>query len=547
MFLINGFKAGKERLWSKNYQKTMFLAFLILLCAGATWYFHFIQRSEVVFSHLFYIPIGLAGLWWGRRGAWVGVLLGALLLTSHFLSALGTPFLADVIRSVMFVVVGLTVGIVREWSLLAEKALRKAHDELEGRVEERTAELTKLNKELRREITERVRAEEALGETRDYLEKLINYANAPIIVWDPGFRIIQFNHAFEHLTGYTASQVIGQELRILFPEASREESLNKIVRTLRGEYWEVVEIPILRRDGSTRLALWNSANIYAEDGTTLLATIAQGTDITDRKRAEEELRKHREHLEELVEERTAELAVAKERAEAADRLKSVFLATMSHELRTPLNSIIGFTGIMLQGLAGPLNDEQTKQLGMVQNSARHLLNLINDVLDISKIEADQLEIVAEPFDMRQAIEKVVRTVTPLAEKKGLALVAEMTPEVGQIVSDRRRVQQILINLLNNAVKFTEKGRVSIICQVNDDWLVTHVVDTGIGIKPEDMRTLFEPFRQIDTGLARQHEGTGLGLSICKKLVGMLGGEIWVESEWGVGSTFTFTLPMKRRR
>ena len=160
------------------------------------------------------------------------------------------------------------------------------------------------------------------------------------------------------------------------------------------------------------------------------------------------------------------------------------------------------------------------------------------------IIAGQLEIVSEPFDMRKAIEKVVRTVTPLAEKKDLALVAEVSPEVGQIISDWRRVEQILINLVNNAVKFTEQGEVRVECQVNDGWLVTRVVDTGIGIKPEDMGKLFEAFRQIETGLARRHEGTGLGLSICKRLGEMLGGEIWVESEWGVGSTFTFTLPVR---
>ncbi|MDY6874767.1 MAG: ATP-binding protein [Chloroflexota bacterium] len=242
--------------------------------------------------------------------------------------------------------------------------------------------------------------------------------------------------------------------------------------------------------------------------------------------------------------RVVENARLYEAAQEADRCKSAFLASMSHELRTPLNSIIGFIGIILQGLAGPLNSEQEKQLNMVYGSAKHLLALINDVLDISKIEAGQLEIASEPFDVREEIEKVVRTVTPLAEKKGLALVAEVAPEVGQITSDRRRVEQILINLANNAIKFTEKGEVRVECQVSADGLVMRVADTGIGIKPEDMGKLFEPFRQVETGLTRQYEGTGLGLSICKSLVEMLGGEIWAESEWGVGSTFTFTLPIK---
>ncbi len=238
------------------------------------------------------------------------------------------------------------------------------------------------------------------------------------------------------------------------------------------------------------------------------------------------------------------LVQANEELKGMNRLKSAFLATMSHELRTPLNSIIGFTGIVLQGLAGPLNDEQTKQLSMVRDSGRHLLNLINDILDISRIEAGQLEIIPEAFDVREAIQKVVQTLRPSAEDKRLTLVTEVAPDVGWITSDQRRVEQIVMNLVNNAVKFTEKGEVRVECHVSHGWLVTRVVDTGIGMKPEDMGKLFEAFQQIDTGLTRKHEGTGLGLSICKKLVEMLGGQVRAESEWGVGSIFTVTLPMK---
>ena len=298
----------------------------------------------------------------------------------------------------------------------------------------------------------------------------------------------------------------------------------------------------MRQDG-TVVWVMGQAVPEVDSQNQVIGYVGTITDITGRVCAETELRRLNVELEERVALRTEELVVAMNKALEADRLKSAFLASMSHELRTPLNSIIGFVGVILQGMAGPLNAEQTKQLGMVRSSARHLLALINDVLDISKIEAGQLEVVCAPFDMRTVIENALRTVSPLAQKKGLALIAAIGSNVSTVISDQRRVEQILLNLLSNAIKFTERGEVRLECRVADHHLETRVCDTGIGIRPEDLGKLFNPFHQLETGLNRRHEGTGLGLAIGKNLVCLLGGQIKAESEWGMGSTFTFSLPL----
>src|SRR5258708_5219992 len=264
--------------------------------------------------------------------------------------------------------------------------------------------------------------------------------------------ILDVNPATYTLYGYSRDELLHMKMADITPGGPDPS---------RGQKSGVIHIPLryhTKKDG-TLFPVEVTLSHLIHDKVTF--DVGFNRDITERNRAEDELQKYREHLEDLVETRTAELAIAKERAESADRLTSAFLASMSHELRTPLNSIIGFTGIILQGLVGPLNDEQSKQIGMLHSSANHLLSLINDVLDISKIEAGQLQITRAPFDMRATIEKVIHALIPMAENKGLSLSAEIAPEVSTIVSDRRRIEQILINLINNAIKFTEQGQVRI--------------------------------------------------------------------------------------
>jgi signal transduction histidine kinase len=263
-----------------------------------------------------------------------------------------------------------------------------------------------------------------------------------------------------------------------------------------------------------------------------------------RRNAEQELRNSHEELELRVRERTAELSAANERLRELDRLKSEFLATMSHELRTPLNSIIGFTSLVRQELTGPLNEEQKKQLGMVYNSGKHLLELINDLLDLSRIEAGRIQLDQEPFDFSSVVAEVVAQIKPLAQAKRLLLRPQVPPGIVPMIGDRRRCLQILLNLAHNAVKYTEKGSIDIIVRCEGALLRIHVIDTGPGIKPEQLGHLFEAFRQLDGTARRAYEGTGLGLYLCRKLLGLMQGEISAQSVYGQGTCFTVSLPRR---
>ena len=375
------------------------------------------------------------------------------------------------------------------------------------------------------DITERKRMEEELREARDYLEKLIQNANAPIIVWNTEMRITRFNGGFEELTGWMEKELLGENLSRLFPDESRDKSMDEIGRILKGEHWKYVEIPILCKDGGIKLVLWNSANVYTENGTVLLSTIAQGMDITERKQAEIELQK------------------AKDAAEKAYQTKSLFIANMSHELRTPLNSILGYAQLLRK--PGDLNEKQLDSITVMYNSGHHLLNMINDLLDMSKIEAGQMTLEQKEFSLPDLLTKVADIIHVETEEKNLEFNFEPQSDVpGRVIGDEKRLYQILLNLLSNAVKFTEKGRVFLkVGRTGNNQLRFEVEDTGIGIPQEQMDIIFDSFQQLDTGQAKT-KGTGLGLTISRNLVKLMGSELFVKSEIGKGSTFWFDMDMK---
>jgi PAS domain S-box-containing protein len=238
------------------------------------------------------------------------------------------------------------------------------------------------------------------------------------------------------------------------------------------------------------------------------------------------------------------LLQAKLAAEDANRAKSEFLANMSHELRTPLNSIIGFSDILLEKIFGDLNEKQLRYVNNISVSGKHLLKLINDILDLSKVEAGKMELNCSEFSIGLVFDEVKSTISPLAQVKNLEMEFKIDPDVKDIHADRSRIIQILYNLVSNAVKFTpERGKVSVYCKKSGNRVIFSVTDTGIGISSEDQKYLFEPFKQIDSGLNRQYGGTGLGLALVRKFVNMHKGKVWFTSVQGKGSSFIFELPV----
>jgi len=396
-----------------------------------------------------------------------------------------------------------------------------------GRLRRSSTDLDQRARRLESEITERQRMEEALRESEGKYRHIINAAADAIISLDEHGLVCEFNYAAEQMFGFTKAELLGKPLTPIMPPHLRDAHTAGLQRYLTtGQrqlpHWHNVELPGYTKDGREFPLEVSFSLLEAGDKKFLTGVLR---DITERQRVERALQQ------------------ARETAEAATQAKSVFLANMSHELRTPMNAIMGFTKLVMRRSQALLPQRQYENLEKILLSAEHLLTLINDILDLSKIEAGRMEVHPVSFQLEALVDVCLHTLEPMVPSERIRLVKEIEAELPLLATDEDKVKQILMNLLSNAVKFTREGTITITARHSNGEMTMAVTDTGIGIPAEALEHIFEEFRQADSSTTRQYGGTGLGLSISRRLAQLLGGDITVQSTDGVGSTFTVTLPL----
>ena len=400
------------------------------------------------------------------------------------------------------------------------------------------------------DITERRRWEEVLRQSEEMSSTLLKNAPYPLLVLNADTSIEYVNPALEQLSGFSLSEVIG--LKAPYPWWT-EETRDKTNREFREAMSDGVtgKEELFRKKNGERYWVNINATPVIIDGE-YKYYLANWVDITERKQMDQELKEKSELLETKNEElqvqsrelmiQEQELVEKTRELEVASKAKSEFLAHMSHELRTPLNVIIGFSELMLDSAVGGLNEEHKQCLNDILGSGQHLLSLINDILDLSKIEAGKMELRMRNITLPNTLETLKNEMMPIINKRKQNLELVIQDGLPPVRADKDKIRQVLLNLLSNSTKFTPDGgylRVEVVRE--DSWCRVSVIDNGIGIRKKDQKIIFEPFRQIDSPLPREAGGTGLGLAIARQIIEKHGGQLWVNSEYGKGSQFHFTL------
>ncbi|HVT61715.1 MAG TPA: ATP-binding protein [Thermoanaerobaculia bacterium] len=396
----------------------------------------------------------------------------------------------------------------------------------------------------------RLRAAEAQTRAeRDRLDLILNSAIDPILVTDAAGAIVHMNPPAERM--FTVLQPGGEEERRVRSNDAVFTSFVSNLYTGQSLRWRGELSLVDPQSGDTVPVEAFSGKVLSRQGeeTWTVTILHDLTEAMEKAKLYEQIQRHSEELRARVREATAELAEQNEllrrqayEVERASAAKSQFLANVSHELRTPLNAVVGYTYLLLEGVAGELGKSQRDKLVRIDANAKHLLSVINDLLDIARIEAGKLPVHHEPMAVEELLEEVMTEVEPLIARTNLAVTREVVAGVPELVADRKKVKQIVLNLLSNALKFTPAGQVAIRVDYGPEHLSIAVSDTGIGISEENQRNIFEAFAQSDSSYARRAGGTGLGLSICRRLASSLGGDITLVSRLGQGSTFTLVLP-----
>jgi PAS domain S-box-containing protein len=378
-----------------------------------------------------------------------------------------------------------------------------------------------------RDISERKRSEEALRESEAGFRAAVEALGEGVVITDEQDTVVYVNPRMAQLSGYSAAEMIGHRVQeLLVPEDELAAYLSRSQLRLQGVP-EQYEAPLERKDGSRFWAAISSAP-YRDPGGDIIGALIAVTDITERKAVQEQL------------------VAAIDASEDANRAKSTFLANMSHELRTPMNAILGYSEMLQEEAQERGLGDLIPDLEKIHSAGKHLLRLINDILDLSKIDAGKMELYLETFEVGDLVKEVASTIEHLVKRKGNVLNIDTPADIGSVRADLTRVRQILLNHLGNAAKFTENGTVTLEARRESSgktsWIVFAVRDTGIGMSPEQLGKLFQAFTQADASTTRKYGGTGLGLAISRQLCRMMGGDVTVESEPGRGSTFTVRLP-----